>query len=514
MSTQPRLRRIIAGLGGLALVFGGLALSSSAANAALPDGNPPPAEAGEGATGNLTIHKYAGSTTDQVNNGTQQTINRPPLGGITFTAAEVGKMVEGSCVALDLTTAAGWTDAQAAIAVKPPALPYCLTGVTHSGTTDASGTLPLTGLDLGLYWVTEAPAPGVTPESSVPFYVSIPYPSASTTGGETPVTTTTWLYDVHVYPKNTLEGDGSKVVGDPATNGLGSSVPWTVQTRPLGSFNDGAPLVSYGIIDNLDSRLTYVPTATLQYKTPTGALTPVDSQYYTLTPPAAGGGGTLRADFTTTPADEESQSGVAWVNSLPAGTYFVLSFNTTVTGVGDIVNPAYENVDGEDTKIGEASTQWGPVKLLKHQTGNENKGLEGAVFEVYNSTSGACATLGSKVSVNGVDEFPSSETGIVNIAGLYVGHDGAPATRTYCVVEKTPPAGYAANTTPIPVVVKAESEASVLYKVPNAPLPGPNLPLTGSTGTMAFGLVGLGLIAAAGSILVVRRVRAKHTAER
>lgn len=488
MSTQPRFRRIVAGLGGLALVAGSLALSSAAANATTTDGAP--GQPGSPTTGSLTIHKYAGSTTGQTNNGTVQQIDRPPLGGITFTATLIGKTSGGSCVPLNLTTSAGWTDAQAATGSKPPAAPYCLTGTVLSGSTDATGTLSFNGLGLGLYYVAEAPAPNVTPESSIPFYVSVPYPSKS---GDT----TTWLYDVHVYPKNTLTGDGSKTVADPAANGLGSAVPWTVQTRPLGSFNDGAPLTSYSIVDPLDSRLSYAPTATLQYKTPTGSLTTVDPTNYTLTEPT-GAGGTLTASLD-----------VGWVNTLPAGTYFVLTFNTTVTGPGDIVNEGFENTGGENVKIGEASTQWGPVKLLKHQAGNEGKGLKGAVFEVYNTTDN-CATLGTKVTVNGQTTFTSGDTGAVDIAGLYVGKNGAPAERTYCVKETVAPAGYQLDPTPRAVVVKAENTASTTYKVPNSPVAGPNLPLTGSTGTMAFGIVGLGLIAAAGGILAVRRSRARQ----
>ena len=106
----------------------------------------------------------------------------------------------------------------------------------------------------------------VTP--AAPFLVSIPYPSTSGTGD---AQTTNWLWTVHVYPKNTLKGTGEKTVADPTTNGLGSTVPWQIATRPIGSFNNGQPLTAYKVKDTLDSRLTYVANSAKVYVvTPAG----------------------------------------------------------------------------------------------------------------------------------------------------------------------------------------------------------------------------------------------------
>jgi len=84
-------------------------------------------------------------------------------------------------------------------------------------------------------------------------------------------------------------------------------------------------------------------------------------------------------------------------------------------------------------------------------------------------------------------------------------------SRTYCVVEVAPPAGYILDNTPHAVVVKAEETATTgaVIQVANVPVPGPVLPLTGAEGTTMFTLAGLALVAIAGGGFLVRRARAK-----
>src|SRR5690606_35503063 len=151
-----------------------------------------------------------------------------------------------------------------------PTPPYCavttVPKVTEA-TGEAAGTATFDNLPLGLYYVKETAAPtGVAP--SVALYVTVPY--AKATGN-----TVDWLYTVHAYPKNELKGDGSKTVSDPSAHGLGSTVPWAITTKPLGSFDNGDKLTTFKIIDNLDPRLTYsaTPATTLTYTEPGGTAT-------------------------------------------------------------------------------------------------------------------------------------------------------------------------------------------------------------------------------------------------
>lgn len=483
------VRRLASGVGVLALALAGV-IGGAGMASATTDG---PGQPGSPTTGSLVIHKYAGSETDQANNGTEQDISRPPLGGVTFEVTPVGKDTGSGCVALDLATASGWTDAQAAIGSTPPASPYCLvTADTMSDVTGADGVVEFDDLPLRLYYVDETDAPeGVDP--SISHYVTIPY--ASEDGDSTD-----WLYTVHTYPKNDLSGEGDKTVADPSAHGLGSTIPWTIRSKPIGSFDGGAAITEFALIDRLDPKLTYTstPAPKVTYTVPGGS--PADVTSVAFDEPV-GAGGTLTATFTD----------MDWLNSLPAGTYFEFSFSTTVTGVGDIENEGFQNSGGDDLTLGEASTQWGPAKILKHQKGDKSKTLAGAKFSVFDSPNGAdcTGTLGDAIAVNGETEFSTGADGVALIEGLWVGNDDQVPSRVYCVVETHEPTGYVKDATPRPITVAPATTAQVLLEVPNTPVPGPALPMTGAEGTLWFTIGGIALLAiAGGGLLLVRRSRA------
>lgn len=480
MTTRRTLaRRSLAGLAVATLAMAGFASAASA--------TPGPGQVGAPSVGSLSIHKHAGTETSQTPpNGQQQTVNRPTLAGVTFTICQAD--------GVDLTTDAGWVAAKAAT----PATVTCKAGTTKDLVTGTTGLAQFNGLPLGLYLVKETAAPANVTKAA-DFLVTIPYPSA--TGDAT-----SWLYDVHVYPKNGLTGTGSKTVADPTAHGLGSTVPWTVTTRPIGSFNGGAPLTSYKIVDQLVPQLEYTGTTSLSYLTPGGTLTAVDATDFTVAPaPNGSPGGTVTVTFED----------LDWVNSLPAGTTFQWVLTTEVVGVGNLENKAFENTGGENVEIGKATTQWGPVKLLKHDKAGVANPLLGAEFQVYAGACPAVSTplVGSAVAVSGVDTFASGTDGVVNIAGLYVGKNNAPATAEYCVVETKAPAGYVLPANPrTTVTVTAETTATTTVNIANTPTTGPSLPLTGSGGTLVMTIAGLALVGAGvGTVLVTRKGRRHET---
>ena len=483
-------RRALASVGAAALgLMGVVGLSATAMAAQGTDGTPPGGAAPD-TTGTLNVYKHAGTVTDDPHNGTAQNVTRPPLAGAVFTLCKVD--------GIDLATAAGWT----AAAGKTTANSACAAGTTRTVETGSNGLAKFENLPIGLYLVKETTKPSGVPETSpaADFLVTIPFPSKA---GDAANQTSTWLWTVNVYPKNQLTDTSEKTVADPNAHGLGALVPWTITTRPLGSFDNGAPVVSYVIIDKLNGNLKYNSTTSLQYKVPGGDLTTVPTEWYTITPaaPATLAGGDVTVTF--------SPEGINEINKLQAGTFFQWDLKTEVVGVGKLDNKSFENTGKDEVETGGATTEWGPVKLMKHDAGDKNKGLAGAKFAVYNvNESNDCATLGTKVSVNGVLEFHSDANGIVNIPGLYVGKNGGQTERTYCVVETAAPAGYVLDDTPRPVVVKAEATASVTYEVPNTPTTGPDLPLTGASGTMLMTVGGLGLVAVAGGLYLVTRRKA------
>lgn len=165
-------------------------------------------------TGSITIHKYewngdAGKTgTGEPGDSlpTNEKGETPtPLAGATFTvyqvknAEDLKKYYDGK----DVAWPTSWEDY---------AEPDTTTGgyklksekveaVTEIGskTTDASGVVKFEKLSLGLYLVLETKTPDSVRTACVPFFVSVPMTKVST---DTNGALTDWLYDVHVFPKN------------------------------------------------------------------------------------------------------------------------------------------------------------------------------------------------------------------------------------------------------------------------------------------------------------------------
>lgn len=165
-------------------------------------------------TGSITIHKYewngdagktgTGEPGDSLpTNGKGETPT--PLAGATFTvyqvknAEDLKKYYDGK----DVAWPTSWEDY---------AEPDTTTGgyklksekvkaVTEVGskTTDASGVVKFEKLPLGLYLVLETKTPDSVKTACVPFFVSVPMTKVST---DTNGALTDWLYDVHVFPKN------------------------------------------------------------------------------------------------------------------------------------------------------------------------------------------------------------------------------------------------------------------------------------------------------------------------
>ncbi|MCI1713884.1 MAG: SpaH/EbpB family LPXTG-anchored major pilin [Bifidobacterium tibiigranuli] len=306
-----------------------------------------------------------------------------------------------------------------------------------------------------------------------------------------------WLYDVHVYPKNTVDTNvPTKDVADP-TNGLhiGSIVPWTIKA-PVQPDKPGA-ITKFTVTDQLDSRLKF---SSLTVSGSTGDFT--KGTDYTVTPANAGAaaGENITVDFT--------EAGLA---KLKAGDVVTLTLNTTVESLGAdglIPNQAtvLTNDNGGKTtsKPGvpgtNPTTNWGPLGVLKYAQGDKAKTLEGAAFAVYASQADA------KAGTNAVTTITTGSDGTA-LTELYVGKNDV-TSKSYWIKETTAPAGYVLNSAVTPVTVKAGSDASVVnYEIANTQQDHPNLPLTGTAGTALMTLGGIALVAAGGAAYVLARKR-------
>lgn len=166
--------------------------------------------------GSITIHKYEWNETNRgpatgepedagslPSNGKGETPT--PLAGATFTvyqvksADELKDYYDGKVV----TWPTSWTEyAEKDTATGGYKLKSDVTATltkVGSETTDTSGVVKFEELPLGLYLVLETETPDSVRTACEPFFVSVPMTKVS---GDTKGGLTDWLYDVHVFPKN------------------------------------------------------------------------------------------------------------------------------------------------------------------------------------------------------------------------------------------------------------------------------------------------------------------------
>ncbi|MGR0160466.1 SpaH/EbpB family LPXTG-anchored major pilin [Paenarthrobacter nitroguajacolicus] len=446
--------------------------------------------------GSITVHKFERPTTPTglPNNGTAvDTAGLTPLAGIEFTIQQVNS--------IDLATNAGWDAAHNLSSVFAPADPAgSITGAGFSlgagqaGTTDAAGTAAFTALPVGLYLVTETNYPaGVTP--AAPFLVSVPLTD--------PDNKDNWIYDVHVYPKNSIAAAEKTVFDEPDVK-LGDEIDWTI----TGDIPNEAVIDGYRVADKLDSKLTYVrATATL-----------VD--------------GTVITEGTDYTVNFDAATNTVTVTFTPAGRLVLAAHNdtrvqvvvtTTVNTIGEIENEGlvYPN-EGSYTGTGSpivtppVATKWGEMTLLKV---NENgAALAGASFSVYTNEADAKAGTNA-ISINGETVFTVAADGTLTVSGLRYSDwangaavaPGDPEFRTYYLVETTAPAGYELLAEPISFLINAATTTvGVDLEVKNIPSNGGfELPLTGGVGTGVLYAAGVLLVAGAGLLFV----RSRRTTE-
>ena len=122
--------------------------------------------------------------------------------------------------------------------------------------TNASGVAAFTNLDLGIYLVVETTSPAIVTGPCEPFLISIPM---TTTDGDD------WLYDVHVYPKNsTAVGgvslvktgkDGAKLNGVTFVLQKKDGASWTVITKKSTAAGDNTG-DALTLVTNADGKIS------------------------------------------------------------------------------------------------------------------------------------------------------------------------------------------------------------------------------------------------------------------
>ena len=415
----------------------------------------------------LSIHKYQG-TAGTTNSGGSEITNpqkdttlkdKKPVEGVEFTLYKVQKDSKD----IDLTSPDGWS---AIKNIKGTAKPsdYVKDGNNDKnaqhvftisevgkGTTNAqglvkfvktasnpavSGEVAVSTLGMHLYVVKETNTTGakidnksVTVTGRVdPFFVTLPLANS---------TTKTWIYDVHVYPKNDTTNEvPTKTASDPTRmdiaedstgNTDGTRITWTIAI-PLPAPDEGKKYSAIGFSDKLATGLTFDKVQNVRlvkYNSETGTLiTGNDNKkdltvttHYTVTNPSTGNQNVLTVELTKPAAASSSttKTGVEeaydfytaangakpkQIAKLEAEV--VTKVGKDVTDVKNIANTWAGNVTtgnkttpcdpgqtyGKDdpcyTAPGDTAF-YGTLKVIKTDKDN-NKPLTGAKFNIYEVT--------------------------------------------------------------------------------------------------------------------------------
>ena len=213
---MKKAKRFLTGLLSAALALSLCAMPAMAEDAAgaTPGTTPNPVWTQD--TGSITIHKYEwnddtrGPATGEAEDAGSLPSNDKgetptPLAGATFTvyqvksADELKDYYDGKVV----TWPTSWTEyAEKDTATGGYKLKSDVTATltkVGSETTETSGVVKFEELPLGLYLVLETETPDSVRTACEPFFVSVPMTKVS---GDTKGGLTDWLYDVHVFPKN------------------------------------------------------------------------------------------------------------------------------------------------------------------------------------------------------------------------------------------------------------------------------------------------------------------------
>ncbi|QQM67744.1 SpaH/EbpB family LPXTG-anchored major pilin [Actinomyces weissii] len=230
----------------------GLAVSATLAAAALaaPAGAAAPTtfNVDPSAPTTLTVHKCEQTDDNGNKPGTgnqDDSVNCTPVNDVEFTITELD---------YDLTTQKGWVDLAAANGDVNKAVTQDIDGDSDhkqgapvKKVTAGGGLAVFSDAETSAgraYLVSETKTPaGVIPAAD--FIVTLPMTN--------PADTSKWNYDVHVYPKNILNGIDKTVKDSEAASGSGNALTYTITTSIPKVGTEG--IKKYQIIDALDGRV-------------------------------------------------------------------------------------------------------------------------------------------------------------------------------------------------------------------------------------------------------------------
>ncbi len=444
-----------------------------------------PADINPNKTGSIIVHKHAETANaGTVSNGQVAQPAGAPISGVTFTAQKINNV--------NLATSAGWT---ALNTLTPTAAANQVTGAVYTKVTGVNGEATFGNLPVGAYLVKETAKPANILGEVAPFIVTIPHPTAN--NGQ-------WIYDVNVYPKNSVTTEPTKTVNNTAVK-AGDDINWTI-TQVLPFLPAGEQHNTVTVTDTLVGNLQYKnATVTVNGQPATqGVTVNAQGQLVTITldrrqGAQLNGGDTIKVELVTTlvsggeiknTANVAIDSTTGTINKdtpTPPSPEDPSSPPTPGDSAPPVVHFAYFNVN----KIAAGSTT----------------GLNGAQFELY---TGSNCEVQNKVDIDAAT-LTTTSTGAFAAPQLV-------RAGNYSLKEIKAPLGYVLpsgsaactnfsatisndNSVTAPKVVDVENEKAAV----------PGLPLTGAQGQMLLIAAG-GVLILAGIIAVVA-MRRRQTEE-
>lgn len=466
--------------------------------------------------GSITIHKYAmdqlpnpGTPATGLEDENQVPEGAEPLEGVSF---KIEKVADNT-----LPEQIVGNDTSNVVRDNSFTAQTITTANGENGT--VKGEASINNLPQGIYLVTELENAGVL-EKGNPFLVSIPMAH--------PTEKNSWLYDVHVYPKNVVAGAPS-IDKDVTSEGnkhdsanIGNIVTWIIKPSIPADIADA---VKYDIIDTLDSKLNYKGNLQVYYLNGDEKVT-IDRRYYNIVSEpsvkdnadASKGGGVVKISF--------SEEGRKYLSTLKGVSSIRISFETVINtsavlgqAIPNNATLDYTNSFGTNTEYdvpenNRPEVHTGGVLLEKVDASDNNVKLEGAKFKIYPTLEDA--KRGTNAIVNPADktqewEVTTGKDGRAIFAGLsygVIGNNAQTGSTDYWIVETVAPTytvtdkdgntiekQYNLLREPLKVTVSATSHLEVnKVTVKNSKF---TLPVTGGVGTVIFTLGGLAIMGAA-----------------
>lgn len=508
---------LLAGVGALILAF---ASSVVPANKVYADPVPVPDTAITQDNGSLVVHKHerTASNGTQAGNGTRlNDVSQlgSVISGVKFTAQKVK--------GVDLKTNAGWEKVAKLNGSVSAAEALGFEGQKYEQTTQTNGEANFSTLPVGLYLVKESDVSAAKKDNKAvrvvpaqPFLVTIPMTN--------PTNHNQWMYNIHVYPKNSIS-EITKTVNDKKVS-VGQKATFTI-TAKIPRAETGNKITKFAVMD------VWRHVDNLQFMNDPGDISVTvntekvqQNTHYDLSyrNSSSSESGYVRVKFKEgaglekingNPDQTVKMEVKLKITAMPAnGVLKNWAFLTPSTDYSDEPpnNPDQPTPPGGGTPppgtdvppppipSTPVEVKLGKVVIKKFKAGDDTKArLAGAKFKLY-----YCDDKDTPINVSGQTEWTTTTDKDLEISGLQVSNfyngSAQPSQKLqYCLVETEAPTGYELLSAPIKFYLEPSGEevtvATHNLDVPNSPANGGfNLPLTGSDALVILSLAGIALL--------------------